>query len=100
MSLEYEAIRSYITTENAVDGSVLDFLTNYERGQPRRDRRGYAISDGWSTWGHDDFNIAVWEGVNLVSWDWMDEPIEDAEGLAERAAGLGVRALAEEGDER
>lgn len=42
MSREYEAIRTYYTTVNDRDDSVLDFRLNYERGMPVRSRRGDA----------------------------------------------------------
>jgi hypothetical protein len=69
----YEAIRSYFTTVNARDGSVTDILRHYERVHPTRDSRLEAITDGWDAWHHDDFNIAVWRGDKLISWDWMDD---------------------------
>ena len=74
--MTYEAIRGYITTSNAPDGSVIDWIHNYERSGRVRDRRGDAISDGFDLWGHDDFNVAVWDKDRLVSWDWMDEALE------------------------
>lgn len=69
MSYKYEAVRSYWT------GTLKRVVVEYDRGS-LRDKRGDAITDGFQAWGHDDFNIAVWEGDSLVSWDWMDEPVE------------------------
>jgi hypothetical protein len=84
VSLEYEAIRRYYTTVNAPDGSVLDFVANHERLGVNGSRMA-AIKDGFKTWGHDDFNIAVWDNERLVSWDWMELPIEAPEDLPEIA---------------
>jgi hypothetical protein len=75
MSLRYEAVRTYFTTTNAPNGDMIDVITNYERTEPQ-ERRGYAITLGFETWGHDDFNIAVWKGDRLKVWDWMDESVE------------------------
>ena len=68
---DYQAVRQYWT------GNLESVVVHYETQLPRRSTRQQAISDGFRTWGHDDFNIAVWEGAELVSWDWMDEQIED-----------------------
>lgn len=87
--MNYEAVRKYFTTTNAPNGDVIDFVANYERSGIQRDRRGDAITDGFEAWGNDDFNIAVFDGGRLVSWDWMDEPIEDDEGVAEIGRGIG-----------
>lgn len=86
--VRYEAVRTYFTTDNAPDGLWLEWALNYERSNKLRERRGRAISDGFEAWGNDDFNIAVWKGSELVSWDWMDETIEGVDGLAERRRGL------------
>ena len=79
MAVRYEAVRTYITTRNAPDGSVVDFIWNYVRFGKLRERRADAITDGFDAWGHDDFNSAVWEGERLLSWDWMDEVVDDEE---------------------
>ena len=90
----YEAIRSYYTTKYP-DRSWIGWVRNYERSGKMRDRRGDAISDGFAAWGHDDFNIAVWDKDRLVSWDWMDEPV-DTEPMTlakmERAVGRATDA--------
>lgn len=99
----YEAVRSYYITRNDYqDGRMVAWARGYERTGRIRDRRGDAISDGFGEWGHDDFNIAVWkptaEGDRLVSWDWMDEPVDTEPGtLAEIERAVGKATDAEYG---
>ena len=84
MRREYEPIRPYITTSNGPNGAVIDFHFNYERSGQRWESRKEAINEGLKVYGSDDFNIAVWMGDRLESWDWMDHPVgEDSESLAE-----------------
>jgi hypothetical protein len=85
----YEAIRPYATTVPLRGGTA--FHINYERGNPIRDHRKDAITDGFERFGSDDFNIAVWHMGALVSWDWMEKPVgEDDKSLAEIARKLGA----------
>lgn len=81
--MTYEPVRTYFTTTNAPDGSVIDWVRNCERGDPLPSR-ALAKKEGWRRWGHDDFNIAVWEGSKLVSWDWMDKVLENDSETMER----------------
>ena len=71
---KYEPVRKYFTTINDQTGKMTDILDNYERTTLFNDR-SQALKYGFARWGHDDFNIAVWDEDRLVSWDWMFEPI-------------------------
>lgn len=60
------------------------------------DKRDMAIKHGIEIQGSDDFNIGVIEGGNLVSFDWMNDPVgESVETLAEIAEAIGYEGTAQ-----
>lgn len=50
-----------------------------------------AKSHGFELRDSDDFNIGVLEGDTLVDYLWMDQPMNDPEGMAEVAAQHGFK---------
>lgn len=65
------------------------FETVYTWDRSTHEKRGYAISHGFSEFGHDDFNIGRVVDGELVWWGWMDEE-HPAEDRAEVAQALGL----------
>ena len=63
------------------------------------DKRDKAIKHGFKMQGSDDFNIGVVEAGRLVSFDWMNKPVEEsgesAEVLAQIAEAIGLQESAQ-----
>jgi hypothetical protein len=77
----------------AAAGQIVGDLENcemvYSWDGTVHESRGYAISAGFTEFGHDDFNIGRLEQDRLVWWGWMDEEHSDADHPAvARALGL------------
>lgn len=61
----------------------------YEQDGPRHSSREKAVSHGWNTFGHDDFNIGHVRGDRLIWFGWMSDEIgESDEDFAEIAKQL------------
>ena len=77
MRKTFQPVRAYLTTVNdGRTGAATKILTHYDTHMERRTSRARAITDGLREWGHDDFNIWVWEGDLLTSIDWMDDVVD------------------------
>lgn len=70
------------------DKSPIETVYNWDRR--RFADRPAAINHGFKIRGSDDFNIGVVEGDKLVSFDWMDGPLEYPLAEVSKAIFLGV----------
>jgi len=78
--------REYIVIEPSIVGNQEHgFECVYSWDGIRHTTHRDAVRAGWCSRGSDDFNIGVVEGVNLVDFLWMDQPMNDPEGMAECA---------------
>ena len=72
-----------------IGGGTSPFQTVYNCDGKKFDERDAAIKHGFAVRGSDDFNIGVLDGRQLVSLDWMNEPVDtDPDILAEVSAQL------------
>lgn len=90
--------RGYIVVcQQVVTSPGRDWTIVYGWDGDRFQTRKRAIAAGFKIRGSDDFNIAVVEGDQLVSFDWMNDPIgEDDDTMARIARALGLRYAAHE----
>lgn len=74
--IEYLVIcQQVVTGENG-------FEVCYEWDGQRFPERKAAIKHGFKIRDSDDFNIAVVQGETLVSFDWMERPVEGNDAAA------------------
>lgn len=67
------------------------FGMSYSWDGDRHAKRKAAISDGFTVTGSDDFNIGVVKNGQLVSMDWMEQPIDtDITVLSKIAKEIGL----------
>lgn len=59
-----------------VGGDAGPFRTEYHFDGKRFDGRSAAIDHGFKIRGSDDFNIGVLRAGELVSLDWMSDPVD------------------------
>lgn len=72
-----------------VGGGTSPFRTEYAFDGKLFAERALAIKHGLKIRGSDDFNIGVVKGRNLVSLDWMEDPIDtDTDTLSKIASGI------------
>jgi hypothetical protein len=79
----------YIVIRQSILGSPDHVQHFYEQDGPRHPSAEKAVSHGWETFGHDDFNIGHVQGDRLIWFGWMSDPIgETDEDFAEIARQL------------
>lgn len=87
-------MKSYIVICQSAWMNEHGFGINYDWDHQRFSTRKQAIRHGWRLRDTDDFNVGVVEGENLVSFDWMTEPVgEDDDTMAEIADAIGLNFL-------
>lgn len=79
----------YIVIRQSIYGSLDNYQHFYEQDGPRHPSAEKAVSHGWETFGHDDFNIGHVQGDRLIWFGWMSDAIgETDEDFAEIARQL------------
>lgn len=78
----------WIAVQSQIVGNMESHEHSYSRTGRTHPSRALAISEGFSQFGHDDFNIGQVKNDRLVWWGWMDEPL--LEDLVSVAAALGL----------
>ncbi|HEE9909118.1 TPA: antitoxin [Citrobacter braakii] len=88
--------KSYIVIQQSMWCNENGHGIDYASDSVEFDKRHKAIKHGLKQQGSDDFNIGVIENGCLVSFDWMNKPIdESAEKLAEIAEAIGYEGAAQ-----
>ncbi|EAQ6132322.1 antitoxin [Salmonella enterica] len=86
MSKSYIVIQQYLWCNE--NGCEIEYTSDCVEF----DKRDKAIKHGFKQQGSDDFNIGAIENGRLVSFDWMDKPVEKSpEILAEIADAIGYK---------
>lgn len=69
----------YIVIRQSILGSLDSHQNFYEQTGPRHPSPEKAVSHGWETFGHDDFNIGHVQGDRLIWFGWMSDAIGETE---------------------
>lgn len=84
--------REYIVIEQSIVGNQEHgFECLYGWDGVRHATHQDAVRAGWRSRESDDFNIGIVEGNELVDFLWMDQPMNDPEGMTECAKQNGLR---------
>lgn len=84
--------REYIVIEQSIVGNQEHgFRCVYDWDGNRYATHKEAVRAGWRSRESDDFNVGVVEGNTLVDFLWMNQPMNDPEGMAECASQNGLR---------